>query len=177
MNASVPPDPLASSQTSGQAGHLAYLCLGSNIHPVENLREAIDLLRQRTRLIALSTCWESAAIGSPGPNFLNIGALVATPLDAAALKEQVLSTIEKKLGRVCSADKYAPRTMDIDIVIFDGQVRDPEIWRRVYLALIFAELLPNLRHPESGETLPEIARGLQEKTPAIPHPEMAFAGL
>jgi 2-amino-4-hydroxy-6-hydroxymethyldihydropteridine diphosphokinase len=155
--------------------HLAYLCLGSNIEPVTNLRKAIDLLRQHTRLLALSTCWESAAVGSPGPNFLNIGALVATPLDAAALKEQVLARIETELGRTRSADKYAPRTIDIDITVFDGQVLDADIWRRVYLALIFAEMLPGLRHPDSGETLAEIARRLLEKNPAIPHPEMEFA--
>ncbi len=171
MNASVPPD-LSDSQDSpfpSEPNHLAYLCLGSNIEPIENLRKAIDLLRQRTHLLEISTCWESAAIGSPGPNFLNIGALVATPLDAPALKEQVLRPIEKQLGRIRSADKYAPRTMDIDIIVFDGQVQDAEIWRRVYLALIFAEMLPGLRNPATGETLAETAQRLQEQNLAVPH--------
>jgi 2-amino-4-hydroxy-6-hydroxymethyldihydropteridine diphosphokinase len=158
-----------------QSEHWAYLCLGSNIQPVENLRKGIDLLCQRTRLLALSTCWESVAIGSPGPNFLNIGARIATPLDAAALKEHVLSPIEKQLGRVRSADKNAPRTMDIDIILFDGQILDATIWQRVYLALIFAEMLPGLRHPVTGETLAETAHRLREKSPAVPHPELSFA--
>ncbi len=160
---------------SPETRHQAYLCLGSNIEPAQNLRQAIDRLRQRTRLLALSICWETAAVGSSGPNFLNIGALVETPLSAAELKEQVLAPIEKELGRVRSADKYAPRTIDLDITVFDGQVLDPEIWRRVYLALIFAEMLPNLRSPESGEPLPETARRLREKDLAIPHPEFAIA--
>ncbi len=69
------------------------------------------------------------------------------------------------------------RTMDIDIVIFDGQILDGEIWQRVYLALIFAEMLPDLRHPESGETLAETARRLQQQNPAIRHPEMVFTRL
>jgi 2-amino-4-hydroxy-6-hydroxymethyldihydropteridine diphosphokinase len=173
LNASGLPDPTAYTQKE----HLAHLCLGSNISPVENLREAIDRLRQNTRLLQLSTCWESAAIGSPGPNFLNIGVLVATPLEAAALKEQVLAPIEKQLGRVRSADKYAPRTIDIDIILFDGQILDPEIWRRTYLALIVAELIPNLHHPSSGEALAETAKQLQKNSPAIPHPEIEFAQL
>ena len=164
MNASAPPDPL----------HRAYLCLGSNIDPAENLRESISLLGKQTRLLELSTCWESAAVGSDGPNFLNMGALVATPLDAASLKEQVLGPIEKALGRERSADKYAPRTMDIDIIIFDGLVLDPEIWRRVYLALIFAEMLPSLTHPGSGTKLAEIAQRLPGRSTAIPHPELVF---
>jgi 2-amino-4-hydroxy-6-hydroxymethyldihydropteridine diphosphokinase len=154
--------------------HRAYLCLGSNIQPAENLRQAVELLGERTHLLALSTCWESAAVGSDGPNFLNIGALVTTALDSGGLKEQVLAPIEKQLGRVRSADKYAPRTMDIDIVLFDGWVLDPEIWRRFYLALIFAEMLPGLRNPDSGETLAEIAQRLRASNKAIPHPELVF---
>ena len=164
MNASAPPEP----------DHQAYLCLGSNISPVENLLKAIDLLCQRAQLQALSTCWESAAVGSDGPNFFNIGALVVTPLDAANLKEQVLAPIENQLGRVRSADKYAPRTMDIDIVIFDGQVLDAEIWQRVYLALIFAEMTPGLMNPDSGETLARIAQRLMGTGTAVPHPELVF---
>jgi 2-amino-4-hydroxy-6-hydroxymethyldihydropteridine diphosphokinase len=156
--------------------HLAYLCLGSNIQPVDNMRKAICLLGERTRLLALSTCWESPAVGSSGPNFMNLGALVRTPLNAPGLKEQILASIENELGRVRSADKYAPRTMDIDIVIFDGQVLDSEIWRRVYLALIFAEMLPDLRHPDTGETLAESAGRLPDKDKAVPHPELVFAG-
>lgn len=165
MNASAHPE----------VDHEAYLCLGSNIQPVENLRKAIERLGERTHLLALSTCWESAAVGSNGPNFLNIGALVRTPLDAVELKEQTLAAIEKELGRVRSADKYAPRTMDIDITIFDGQVLDPEIWRRVYLVLIFAEMLPDLRNPDTGEALAEIAQHLQAMSMAVPHPELVFA--
>lgn len=164
MNASAPPEP----------DHSAYLCLGSNICPTENLLKAIGLLRQRTQLRALSTCWESAAVGSDGPNFFNIGALIHTPLDAARLKERVLAPIENHLGRVRSADKYAPRTMDIDIVIFDGQVLDVEIWHRTYLALIFAEMIPTLVNPDSGETLAEIAQRLPGRNTAVPHPELAF---
>ncbi len=170
---------------SPEAEHQAYLCLGSNIDPAENLRKAVDLLRQRTHLLALSTCWETEAVGSSGPNFLNIGALIetrygaspsgASPYGAAELKEQVLSPIENELGRVRSADKYAPRTIDLDITIFDGQILDPEIWRRVYMALIFAEMLPGLRNPESGETLGETARRLRAEHLAIPHPELAIA--
>ncbi len=155
--------------------HRAYLCLGSNIDPVENLSKAIAMLGQRTRLLELSTCWESEAVGSPGPNFLNIGAEIATNLSPAEIKEQILSPIEKQLGRVRSADKYAPRTIDLDITVYDGEVRDADIWKRIYLALIFSELLPELRNPQSGESLAETAQRLREKYPAIAHPELAFS--
>lgn len=142
---------------------------------MENLAKAIATLRRETRLLELSTCWESEAVGSLGPNFLNIGAAIATPLSPGELKEQVLSPIEKQLGRVRSADKYAPRTIDLDITIYDGEIRDADIWKRVYLALIFSEMLPGLHNPQTGERLVETALRLRETHPATPHPELEFA--
>ena len=157
--------------------HRAYLCLGSNIQPEHNIREAVRLLRERARVTKLSTCWETEAVRGAStlpsaPNFLNIAALVETPLPPGALKEQLLDPIERELGRVRTADKYAPRTIDLDITLFDEQVLDPEIWRRVYLATIMSELLPELRHPESGERLEDLAHRLRESSPAIPRPEI-----
>ncbi len=153
------------------AEHQACICLGSNIDPAENLRRAVALLRGQTRVLALSTCWETEAVGSHGPNFLNVGACVATSWDAAGLKEHVLAPIEKQLGRVRTADKNAPRTIDLDITLFDGRVLDHDLWQRVYLALIFSELCPHLSNPETGETLRATAEMLQKNSLAIPHPE------
>ena len=167
MNDSVQTEPL----------HRAYLCLGSNIQPEQNIRAAIRLLRERARVTEVSTCWETeavrgAATPASAPNFLNIAIRIETPLLPPALKAQLLDPIERELGRVRTADKYASRTIDLDITLFDEQVLDPELWRRVYLATIFSELLPDLRHPSSGELLGEIARRLRETSPAVPHPEI-----
>jgi 2-amino-4-hydroxy-6-hydroxymethyldihydropteridine diphosphokinase len=156
------------------AQHRAYLCLGSNIDPIRNLGEAIRLLSQQVSLLALSACWETEAVGGKGPNFLNLGACIITPLGMQDLKEQVLAPVEKALGRVRSADKNAPRTIDLDITLYDGQVLDKEIWRRVYLALIFAELTPLLKHPETGESLPNLAERLRKEHLAVQHPEIVF---
>lgn len=174
-----------------QAERIAYLSLGSNIAPVENLREAIRRLRAvaGVRVLALSMCWETAAVtdaavtighdpkDSPktaAPNFYNLGARVATPLEREALKDDVLRPLEAALGRVRSADKYAPRTIDLDITVHDGQVVDTEIWRRLYLALIFAELLPELRNPATGETPAQAAARLAAGQVAIRHPEVVM---
>lgn len=164
-----------------QGEHIAYLSLGSNIDPVEHLRQAVGLLRERARLLALSTCWESEAVVAgqatqvKWPNFYNLGACIATPLDQETLKMQVLRPIEHELGRVRGADKYAPRTIDLDIVVFDGQVVDAEIWRRLYLALIFAEMLPDLRNPDTGETSGQAATRLSPGKMAVRHPEITFS--
>jgi 2-amino-4-hydroxy-6-hydroxymethyldihydropteridine diphosphokinase len=158
-------------------GHRAYLCLGSNIRPAENIRAAVRLLRSRAHVLALSTCWETQAVGSDGqpgtaPNFLNIAACIATPLEPGALKEQLIAPIEQALGRVRSADKYAPRTIDLDICVFDDQLLDRGLWKRSYLALTLAELLPELRDPGSGETLQAAAERQRREHLAIAHPEI-----
>lgn len=138
------------------------------------------MLKEHARVLTVSTCWETEAVMiQPSqvkwPNFYNLGACVATSFNAEALKRTVLQPIEQALGRVRSADKYAPRPIDLDIVIFDNQVIDPEIWERLYLALIFAEMLPSLRNPETGETPQEAATRLSPGKIAIPHPEIAFS--
>jgi 2-amino-4-hydroxy-6-hydroxymethyldihydropteridine diphosphokinase len=106
------------------------------------------------------------------PNFLNMAVCIHTALSPAELKQDVLSPLERSLGRVRTADKYAPRTMDLDLTVYDGEVLDSELWRRLYLALCFAELLPDLRHPETGETLAETAERLKQGRLALPHPEL-----
>lgn len=163
-----------------EAAHLAYICLGSNISPAENLRRAVDLLREKTEVLKLSACWESEAVSSPSlssvqwPNFLNAGALIATRLAPDDLKEQVLGTIEQRLGRVRTSDKYAPRTIDLDLSIYDGEVLDAELWRRVYMALIFAELVPELKNPQTGETIHETAARLSKTQFARQRPDVAL---
>lgn len=159
-----------------QKVHQAYLCLGSNIQPEENLRKAIHLLRQAGEIQALSRCFETLAIGSDGeshedePNFLNLAVRLTTSMDASALKNEVIGAIELSLGRVRSANKYAPRPIDLDIIVFDGEVLDTNLWKRVYIALPFSELLPDLVNPQSGETLRQTAGRLLVKEQAIPRP-------
>ena len=152
--------------------HQAYVMLGSNIDPVENTRRALALLAEWVRLLAVSNCWETGSVGYDGPNFINVAVLAETALDREDLKTQVLASIEKQLGRVRSANKNAPRTIDLDIVVFDGQVVDQNLWERAHVAAPMAELLPDLRHPQSGQTLKEAATELQASAYAVPRPEL-----
>lgn len=164
-----------------QKRHQAYLCLGSNIQPEENLRRAIQLLREAGQVQAFSQCFETLAVGSDGklhadqPSFLNMALCIATPMESSALKSEVIASIERALGRVRTADKFAPRPIDLDIIVFDGEVLDPNLWRRVYIALPFSELLPDLVNPQSGETLRQVAGRLLAKEQAFPRPEVVFS--
>src|SRR5689334_13899935 len=144
-----------------QTAHEACLLLGSNIHPEENIPLAVDLLQKRVKLLQASSVWETAAVGSDGPNFLNAAVLVSTPFDAQALKERVLHPIETQLGRVRTHDKNAPRTMDIDIIFFDGRPVDAALWTQAHRAVPVAEILPESLS-ERGETLKDVALRLTD---------------
>jgi 2-amino-4-hydroxy-6-hydroxymethyldihydropteridine diphosphokinase len=100
------------------------------------------------------------------PNFLNAAVLLETPLPAQVLREQAIAEIETALGRVRTENKNAPRTIDIDIMLFNrdvlqvGQrhIPDPEILERPFVAIPLAEIAPDYIHPETGQTLQQIAR-------------------
>lgn len=154
--------------------HRAYLTIGSNIDPERHVRQAVALLAQHSRLVALSSVWQTTAVGAAGPDFLNLAVLLETDLDAMALKYSLLRPLEEKMGRVRTENKNAPRTMDMDIVIFDDEVIDPALWERAFLAVTFAELLPNLTHPHTGETLPQLAERLCRQSPAHRRPDIVL---
>ena len=142
--------------------------LGSNINPEHNLKAAVQRLASRFRLRAVSPVYETTPVGKTDqPDFMNAAALVETDLDAAELK-QALQAIEQELGRVRTDDKNAPRTIDLDISLFNDQalevgsrrIPDPDILRHPHIARPLADLAPQLRHPETGQTLQAIAQGL-----------------
>lgn len=150
----------------------AFISLGSNIEPERNLRAAVQLLARQVRLVAVSLVYETAPVGKVDqPNFLNAAVLVETELGAAALKAQVLRPIEDALGRVRTADKNAPRTIDLDITLFNDQVLDvaerhipdPDLLDRPHVAVPLADLAPAYRHPETDQTLYEIAARLPQE--------------
>jgi len=65
------------------------------------------------------------------------------------------------LGRVRSTDKIMPLTMDIDIILYDGHVREENLWTKAFIALPVADLAPDLAHPATGERLMDAAARLK----------------
>ena len=113
-------------------------------------------LQEALTILLVSSVWETPPVGTSGPNYLNAAVLLQTPLEQMALKIQVLIPLEEKLGRRRSADKYAARPIDLDIIIFDGQIMDPTLWQFAHRAVPMAEIMPDIRS-EAGMTLKETA--------------------
>jgi 2-amino-4-hydroxy-6-hydroxymethyldihydropteridine diphosphokinase len=155
--------------------HEAYLNIGSNIEPRRNLPRAIRLLRQYGQVKAISNAWQSHAFGSNGPDFLNACLLFLTPLEAHNLKEQVIRPIEAELGRVRGPDKYAPRTIDIDIILFDDEPFGWEFWSNAFVVVPLADLLPEFRHPLNYEKLTQVAAHMRRQTWIVARPDVLSA--
>ncbi len=144
--------------------HEFYLGLGSNIEPDVNLKLGISRLRESGEILAFSSVWESGAVGSSGPNFLNLCIQYVAGVEEVELKQEVLLPIETALGRVRTGDKNAPRTLDIDILLADGRPINPARWAYPFVLVPLAELLPTYVHPMSGIALAEAARAAEAKT-------------
>ena len=152
--------------------HQAYLSLGSNIQPETNLVRTVELLRKHGRLESISSVWESESVGAPGPNYLNTCVLLLTPLSQLMLKEQALLPIETQLGRQRTADKFAPRTIDIDIVLFDGKSCDDRYWEQAFVVVPLAEILPEYQNPLTRERITETATRLRQQVWMETRPEV-----
>lgn len=152
--------------------HEIYLNIGSNIEPERHLQEAIRLLREHGQVKAISNAWQSHAFGSDGPDFLNACVLFLNPLTSRELKEQVIRPIETKLGRVRSEDRFAPRTIDIDIILIDDEPFGWEFWSNAFVVVPLADLLPDFHHPLNYETLDRVAEHIRRQTWIVARPEV-----
>ncbi len=160
------------SGTAGNAaGELpALVALGSNLLPERHLPAAVRLLSRRARLLAVSSAWATRPVGPPGqPPFVNGAVLLGTSQSRQRLKA-ALRSVEAQLGRLRSADRYAPRSIDLDLVAYGGDDPDPDLLRYAHVALPAAEVAPSWVHPTTGDTLAAIAARLVSELPAGDRP-------
>lgn len=137
-----------------------YVSIGSNIERERNIRAAVRALRKSFNNVETSPVYECKAEGFEGDDFYNLAARFDTDDSLERLCDR-LARIEAAQGRVRTDARYAPRTLDIDVLLYGDIVRHDDrfdIPRRdiVVYAHVLGPLLalaPNLRHPETGERL------------------------
>jgi 2-amino-4-hydroxy-6-hydroxymethyldihydropteridine diphosphokinase len=142
------------------------ILLGSNINPAVNIRLGALALAAKLPIIRSSSVWSTPAIGTDGPDFYNAAVICQTILTADDLKFSLLRPIEKQMGRVRSSNKYAPRTLDLDAIILDGDVLEPRMWDTAFILLPVSELVPDLIQPVTGLSLSMLAEKLAPKSGA-----------
>jgi 2-amino-4-hydroxy-6-hydroxymethyldihydropteridine diphosphokinase len=162
---------------------MAIIALGSNVDPEVNLPLAVEALSALGDVRGVSTAYENSAVGPPGqPDFVNAAVWLETDQAPDDLRRQ-LHAIERRLRRRPSDDRYAPRTADLDLCLWDQRVDpqsdhplpDPDLLSRAYLAVVVAELVPNLEHPVTGETMRAIAARLAPGAVLRARPELTIA--
>lgn len=141
---------------------IIYLGLGSNIEPEEHLGFAVRRLRDRYGDVESSAVYRSAAVGFEGDDFLNL----VVRLRSEETAEQICDEIERLhdlSGRVRGSEKWAPRPLDIDLLLYDDliinepPVRVPrsDILDYSFVLRPMAEIAPDLVHPVTGKTMLE----------------------
>ena len=136
-----------------------YIGIGSNIERDANVRAAVQALRKNFGGVTLSAVYEGRPIGFEGENFYNLVAALDTDETPEALVAS-LHDIERRLGRQHGTSRFASRTIDLDLLLYGGLVRDdatlsvprPEVIEYACVLRPLAELAPEARHPRSGET-------------------------
>jgi 2-amino-4-hydroxy-6-hydroxymethyldihydropteridine diphosphokinase len=155
----------------------AYIAVGSNIEPEKNIPEALERLKRYAQIKAISTFYRTLPITRPEqPSFLNGVWQIDTAGKARTLKFEILRRIEAELGRVRTEDRYAARTIDLDIALYgdavidepDLHIPDPDIRRRPFIAVPLLELAPCLVLPDTGEQLSSLTttRATEHLVPA-----------
>ena len=149
--------------------NIAFISLGSNIRPAENMAAAVELLRRYTTVLGLSSVFESPAQGYREQKpFLNMAVKAHTLRTPAQFKADVIDRIETERKRIRDPhNKNAPRTIDLDIALWNDEVLefgskpwripDGDISRYAHVAIPLADLAPDHIHPTLGKPLREIA--------------------
>jgi 2-amino-4-hydroxy-6-hydroxymethyldihydropteridine diphosphokinase len=141
----------------------AYLSLGSNVEPARHLRAAISALRERFGDVTVSPVYRTPAVGFDGPDFLNAAAVIDSDLEPQPLNDW-LHALEDAHGRDRSGARFSSRTLDIDIVLFDGRVLEgaghlrlprPEL-AHAFVLRPLADIAPDVPVPGTGRTLAQL---------------------
>jgi 2-amino-4-hydroxy-6-hydroxymethyldihydropteridine diphosphokinase len=139
-----------------------FVAAGSNVDAIGNLNKAIASLRRHYAL-NLSPAYRNRAVGFDGEDFVNlvVGFKTMDTIDEVVNR---LHEAEAECGRPRNAPKWAPRTMDLDLLLYGDLVSDQpgrrvpraDLLVRPYMLRPLAELAPDLRHPVTGKTLKQL---------------------
>ena len=142
-----------------------YLAAGSNVAPERNLARALRELRGEFPGTRVSRAYRNRAVGFEGEDFINLVAGFHTELPLRAVLER-LHAIEALCGRPRAAPRWAPRSMDLDVLLYgelvssepDLKLPRPDLLKRAYMLGPLAELAPELIHPTEGVSIGELWR-------------------
>jgi len=149
-----------------------FVSVGSNIEPEHYLRRSFGELRSLFENLIASPVYQTIPVGTKTPqnDYLNAVYQAETVLEVEEVWK-TLKDIEIRLGRSRTADRYAPRTIDLDLLLYDREtlwngskkVPHEQILSEGFVLNPLCDLAPLLTHPETGQKLTEHLKMLPEK--------------
>ncbi|WP_129642114.1 2-amino-4-hydroxy-6-hydroxymethyldihydropteridine diphosphokinase [Peristeroidobacter agariperforans] len=145
-----------------------YVAAGSNVEPDKHLSVALRALASAYGPMTLSPAYKNKAVGFDGADFINLVVGFNTEDPVADVRKQ-LQKIEAACDRPPDAPKWAPRTMDLDILLFGDLVSNqpglviprPDLVKRSYMLKPMADIAPDVRHPTLDRTMRELWESFQ----------------
>lgn len=140
-----------------------YVAAGSNVEPEKHLSAALQALATAYGPLTMSPAYRNKAVGFEGADFINLVVGFDTGHSVTEVRQQ-LQKIEAACDRPPDAAKWAPRTMDLDILLFGDLVSHapgliiprPDLVKRPYMLKPMVDIAPEVRHPTLGQTLREL---------------------
>jgi len=159
-------------------GHLACFSLGSNMGERKmNLERTARLLSARIgRLESLSGMFESPPWGYASDSaYINCCLAIRTSMDPLDLMDIALE-IEREMGRTREGSGYSDRIIDVDLLLYGDLVVDhprliiphPRMGLRRFVLVPLAEILPDLRHPVTGQNISEMLESCPDQSTLTP---------
>lgn len=142
-----------------------YISLGSNIERERHMRAALAALHAQFADLQCSSIYESEPVGFQGDNFFNAVAACDTEKPVRAVV-QSLAAIEAQQGRVRTAERFAARTLDLDLLLYgdlvvqeqDIKLPRAEILTHAFVLCPLAQIAPDTLHPVVRKTYAELWR-------------------
>ena len=114
--------------------------IGSNVEADKNIPKMLSLLAEKVKIIQVSELVQTKPIGIiEQPDYINGAVLIRTEMNLEVLTKY-LKKLEDQMGRDRSQKKFGPRNIDLDILIWNNVVIDPDYYTRIFLRNSAAEL-------------------------------------
>ncbi len=142
-----------------------FVGVGSNVDAEKNIRAGLIALAGTFGVLRLSPVYRNSPVGFDGDDFLNMVVAFDTDLDVEAIATE-LERIEAASGRERGGEKFGPRTLDIDLLLYGSEItrqgtheipRD-EITHYAFVLKPLADLAGDRTHPGLGQTFEELWR-------------------
>lgn len=146
-----------------------FVSVGSNVEKEKNIVAGLDSLRETFGELKISPIYETAAVGFSGNDFYNLVVSFESHLSALEIFE-ILRELEFKHGRLPNSQKFSPRTLDLDLLLYGNEIIETQtlklprsdIEKYLFVLQPLADIAPTLKHPVLQKTYAEMLVSFSE---------------